>query len=243
MGAVWLGAGFCTGSVLLVRPPGTTRPPMPTDHRGSFTTHANYLRALATLCGYPTVVIGKSNALRDFVAQVRSTLPPERAAAGVPLDDVHRSLVNAWGTELILALSGKYATDDELLRLANNWGAVQAYYALYHGTQALALTRGMPRPESHPKTQTIFVDCWGTRSFELPPLSLCVGPNGFSCGQRIVSTVDIHPWSSCTPQSAWNIAALALRTTRDDAVEEAMKRRREDKLRTRRREWRAYRVG
>jgi hypothetical protein len=211
---------------------------MGTDHRGSFTTHASYLRAFATLCGYYPRSVGPASVRPSFAARVRSTVSASAQIGMVRLDDVRRSLVNAWGAELILALSGQYATEDELMRLVNNWGTVQGYYALYHATQALAQARGMARPESHPKTQNIFLDCWATPSRELAPLSLCVGADGLRCGARDIPMEDVHQWSLCTPENAFQIAGLALRTTRDEAVREALRRRRVEKLATKRRAWR-----
>jgi len=209
---------------------------MGTDPKGSFTTHANYLRAFATLCGYHPLAAKRSDVLPKLATRARRVLPGGPPGRGLPLDAIRRSLVNAWGTELILALSGQYATEDELVRLVNNWGAVQAYYAVYHATQALALARGMPRPESHPKTQRIFLDCWATRPLE--PLGFTVGPEGLRCGLNAVPMGDVHAWTGCTPQTAWNIAGLALRTTREDALHETMRSKREQKRSAMRKAWR-----
>lgn len=210
---------------------------MGTDPRGSFRTHANYLRAFATLCGYNGVTAKRASVLPKFVNRVQEHLPRGNNAARLPLDHIRRSLMNAWGTELILALSGRFATEDELVRLVNNWGAVQGYYAVYHATQALTLARGMPRPESHPKTQRIFMDWWGSRALE--PLGLSVGPDGFRCGMDSIEVEDGHAWRACTPDTAWHIAGMALRTTREDAVSEAMQRAREQKKGALRKAWRA----
>jgi hypothetical protein len=40
------------------------------------------------------------------------------------------------GTELLLSLGSEYASEDEFVRIANNWAAVQAYYVTYHAFQA-----------------------------------------------------------------------------------------------------------
>lgn len=211
---------------------------MGSDPQGSFLTHANYLRAFATLCGYYPWAAKRAVVLPKLATRTRRVLPGGAPGRGLPVDAIRRSLVSAWGTELILALSGRFATEDELVRLVNNWGAVQAYYAVYHATQALALARGMPRPESHPKTQRIFMDCWATRPLE--PLGLTVGPDGLRCGLNALAVDDVHAWKACTPESAWHIAGIALRTTREDAVLEALRGKREDKRRALRRAWRDY---
>jgi hypothetical protein len=95
---------------------------MGTDHRGSFLTHTNYLRAFATLCGYYPRDAARAVVLPRMATRIRATLGREARTGAIPLDDVRRSLVNAWGTEFILALSGRYATEEELLRLVNNCG-------------------------------------------------------------------------------------------------------------------------
>lgn len=211
---------------------------MSNDLRGSFRTHANYLRAFACLCGYETRATKRAVVTPRLLARVRASLP-QGAATPLPAklhEVVRKSLMNAWGTELILALSGTYATEEELLRLVNNWGVVQAYYALYHATQALSLARGNERPDSHQKTQRVFLDWWRTRSVE--PLSLSVGADGCRNGMTVVAVDSQHAWARCTAETAWSLAGLALRTTREDALRDALRKRRDDKQRAARKAWR-----
>ncbi len=107
------------------------------------------------------------NALASRVSaspSMATTLPES-----IDEDQVRRSLANAWGTELLLALSSRYATDDEFVRLANNWAVIQAYYVVYHATQALAVAKGFPRPDSHPKTQNQYLSFWVPRPLDLTP--------------------------------------------------------------------------
>ncbi|MDP9351728.1 MAG: hypothetical protein M3P51_09340, partial [Chloroflexota bacterium] len=101
----------------------------------SFGTHANYIRAFAMLAGAPTTHEESARALATLYDLVRPTLEGlERATVLSPAarGRVASSLKNAWGGEAWLAAGGTFATEGELLGLANNWGVVQAYYACYH---------------------------------------------------------------------------------------------------------------
>lgn len=156
------------------------------------------------------------------------------------LVQVRRSLASAWGAETLLALAGKYASEDALTRLANNWGVAQLYYVVYHATQALFVASGNPRPDSHPATQRIFENVWAERVVQLPPWSFAAGDSNFQNGppNRVIAE-GIHAWVRCTPESCWDIAAKALRTTREDALPEAVRRQREQKRRNALAAWRA----
>jgi hypothetical protein len=92
---------------------------MPSDPVGAFTTHSNYLRALASEAGlrFP---MSEVKALAELAQRV-SSLPSLQDAppATSDLEQVRRSLASAWGTELLLALSGRLIEDDEVIRLAN----------------------------------------------------------------------------------------------------------------------------
>jgi hypothetical protein len=103
-------------------------------------------------------------------AVLASTSLHDTPHGGPDLAGVRRSLANAWGTELLLGLSRQYAVEDDLVRLANNWGAVQAYYVVYHAFQAYLLANGEARPTTHSKTQRMFADRWAGRTLHMPPL-------------------------------------------------------------------------
>lgn len=130
------------------------------------------------------------------------------------------------------------ASEDELARLANNWSAVQSYYVAYHAFQAYLQANGEARPQSHPKTQTMFADRWAARALDLPPWSFSAGDGVFRNGPagRGVD-LSVHPWKNCDTTNCWDIAGIALKSTRDDAVAAAMRKRRETKRTTARREW------
>jgi hypothetical protein len=126
---------------------------MTSDAEGSFKSLANYLRALATLAGHTTIPMAtRTKAMAGQRAAVlASTSLHDKPHGGSDLAGVRRSLANAWGTELLLGLSREYAVEDDLVRLADNWAAVQAHFPI----RALAECRGIPNaapcpPPRHP---------------------------------------------------------------------------------------------
>lgn len=210
-----------------------------------FRSHANYLRAFAMLCSVPYAGTGRPRLaapLDQVLAQLASGVstspsltPPLKAAAD--LAQAQASLNNAWGTELLLAFGAEVATDEDLVRLMNNWAVVQAYYASYHAIQALLVTRGYPRPESHSKTQRLFADFWTRPGVNVPPWSFAARDGGW-CNPPLHSIDDgISPWKGCDPISCWDLAAKAMRTTREAKVKESKARARERKRTENRRSW------
>jgi hypothetical protein len=189
----------------------------------TFRTYANYIRAFTELAGLPSFAIGQRRLaqLRDRIAGNAVQVEPQ---AEPTLAYVRSSLINAWGTEMILNITMTYAQEDELVGLTNNWAAVQLYYAVYHATQALLLARGYQRPENHPQTQRMFADMWVNRNASLAPWSLGVGSDGIRNGPGRDVDLGIHPWTACNPATCWDLAAKAIRTTRDDAVVSSMSR-------------------
>jgi hypothetical protein len=169
-----------------------------------------------------------------------AALPSCCQRRGVTYDEqaLKRSLTNAWGTELLLALSGDYAVEDELLRITNNWAAVQLYYVFYHATQALIVARGGARPESHPKTQNLFMDMWVMRQMKCAPWTL-----GHDAAPRNVPTthqVETRITTVARPRTEadyLNYTLKALYTTRKEALPAALKSHREAKRKADRLEW------
>ena len=211
---------------------------MATSEEGAFLTHANYLRALAAEGGR-SVSISESRALVRLASRVHaSPSMADARPASIDYDQVRRSLAIAWGTELLLALSGRFAVDDEVVRLSNNWAVVQLYYVVYHATQASAVAKGFPRPDSHPKTQNQYVSFWLKRRLDLAPWTLGADASGW-CNCPAGKTIDpsIHHWSACSAATQLSLAAKAFRTTRGDAVDEALSRSRQRKRGDRRRAW------
>lgn len=62
------------------------------------------------------------------------------------------------------------------------------------------------------------------------------GPDGAINGPRRPIR-EVHPWSACDPETCWDVAALALRSTRDEALQKALTQRRREKLVKRRKDW------
>lgn len=151
---------------------------------------------------------------------------------------VRRSLANAWGTELLLALSREYAVEDELIRVANNWGAVQSYYVVYHAFQAYLVANGEARPDTHSKTKAMFADRWVRRKAQMPPWTFGAREAGFLNGP-VGRQVDlsVHQWKFCDATTCWDIAGQALKSTREDEIPDALRRRRESKRKDARRRW------
>jgi len=175
--------------------------------------------------------------LAPVVVALPSMTPP--ATAKPDLSQVQTSLVNAWGTELLLAFGGQLASEEELLRLMNNWAVVQAYYVGYHAVQALLAARGQKRPESHPKTQAQFAALWADRTLQLPPWTLASCDGGW-CNPPPQHAIDdsLSQWSRCDSHSCWSLAAKALRTTREEVVPERLSAARDRKRVANRKAWR-----
>ena len=171
-----------------------------TDAQKTFRSHANYLHAFATMISSrplePVV-----DALNRTATKIATAVPLPTSA---PVDEaqLRGCLTRAWGTELLLATGRQVATEDELLRLINSWGVVQAYYAAYSGTQALIVAEGQARPTSHQVTQRKAVGLWVTRSFAVEPWSFAMGSPAASSTQPDGSIngparaiAEIHPWT------------------------------------------------
>lgn len=207
------------------------------DFSARFRTHAAYLRAFSWLAWDCQPLAGWDAAFEQLAARIRSLGSFARVKELKTADkrQIEKSLRNAWGTESILRLSGKFAAD-EVLSLANAWGVVQTYYVFYHATQALALASGAPRPESHPKTQRIFNDRWVRKPGSPAPWGLGLDVDGFrNAGAPMEEKA--HPWEAFSPERSWTIAGVAIRTTRERLVQEKQKEMREGKRRANRKVW------
>lgn len=188
----------------------------------SFRTHSNYIRAFATL-------IGTDNKQSAHKIE-RSGCLTKSGKTSTDYQQVLSSLKNAWGTELLINMGKHFVNESELVKLSNNWSTVQAYYVLYHSTQAVAVAKGYSRPLNHPRTQSMFYNLWANRNLCLEPWTLAYGCNG---ARNIPSHVkvddNIHNWSLCSPSSAWSLVCKALKTTREDNLDKSFKNAREKK--------------
>ena len=211
------------------------------DPADRFRAHKHYVQALA-LVGGKRLLKANETALAKLARRANTAgALTDRPPTAIGFGQVHKSLRNAWSTEILLGLPGTWAEDeDEFVRIANSWGVVQAYYVGYHMTQALWVAKGNVRPQNHPKTQQLYAALWVDRPLEVPPWTFGVCDGGWKnlpVGVRIDSAV--HPWTNCSSATAWSLAAQALRKPRADAVEKAMAAKRDEGMRARKRAWEA----
>jgi hypothetical protein len=216
-------------------------------HVEDFRTHANYLRAFAMLCVEPYAVQGSmgpwgaaslAGSLSQLAPLVAASPSMTRTLNAPPdLIQAQASLTNAWGTELLLAFGHHMSPEEDLVRLMNNWAVVQAYYVGYHATQALVVSRGQPRPDSHPKTQAQFATLWADRTVSLPPWSLgSASRGGWKNAPAFGIQDDLNSWSTCDSETCWHLAAKALRTTRSSVLKDRIGAVQQRKYAVRRRE-------
>ena len=208
------------------------------DPTGSFKTYANHLRAFATIVGGNER--DRAGALNRTLNRICSSrFLPEAICSKADLRQVRASLQNAWGTELLLVMSKRFLGSEEMISLSNNWSVVQAYYVLYHVTQAIAVAKGFPRPDSHPKTQKQFYNLFANRGPGLEPWTMAFGhdgPRNIPPGVQLDDSM--HSWSACNSDSCWSLAFKSLRTAREDTMPEQEKNAREQKRSRQRRLWR-----
>lgn len=215
--------------------------PQVSEATASYIGHVNYIRAFASIAGFTSSTVGPTTVLSKVreSCTASSTLATQLSTNAIR-DQARRSLTSAWGTELILCLSGEFIEEDELMRLANNWAVVQAYYTLYHSTQALAAAKGYRRSESHSATQKLYADFWlKPKPIGLNPWTLgysSTGPINAPTSQHI--DVSLNAWSQCTTATRYSLACQALRTTRrDDGLKKAVSAKREELRRKNRKAW------
>jgi len=213
---------------------------MPTDQIGSFITHANYLRAFATIAGFDSLVPNRLQLLSDLKQRCQATPHFQGLTQRtVDLPQLRRSLNNAWATELVLGIAGRVSPSDTFIRVANNWGVVQLYYVLYHGTQAYHVATANPRPKSHPSTQRIFANTW-SRQGSLPPWNLAADQTGYpQFPTTWIPDSTVGTFTPCTTSTAWDLAATALRSTRRGAIDQEYKDERDRKAKKRIKDWNA----
>jgi hypothetical protein len=212
-----------------------------TPAQSAFRAHSNYVHAFAVLMS-GKVEIEPAETLARVAGLVDAVIP--RSSRAMNETELRGCLHRAWGAELLLAMGREVAADEDLLRLINSWGVVQAYYAAYSITQALIVAEGRARPTSHSSTQRQAVDLWVKRRFAVAPWSFAMAdPEATGAGSDGAihgpgrPVAEAHPWSACGADTCWDIAALARRSTRDDAVNQALAARRREKLSARRRAW------
>lgn len=213
---------------------------VPESVEGRFRTHHHYVEGFCWLADRRATISGgvalAAVASKAQAAGLRDKPPPE-----IDRSQVHKSLRNAWSTEVLLALPGEWAKDeDEFLRLSNTWGVVQAYYTGYHVTQALIVAKGNLRPTTHPQTQQQYAALWVDRPLDCPPWTFGVSHRGWHNAPRGADIdLSLHPWTTCSSTSCWSLAGRALKSTRDDAVRKQVDAERDKALKRRKKEWEA----
>jgi hypothetical protein len=135
-----------------------------------------------------------------------------------------------------LYMGHHFLKSEEIVRLSNTWNVVQAYYTVYHATQAIILARGYVRPETHAKTQALFVELWGKLPECFVPWRLTCKPDGH---HPTTITIDpkVHVWSMVDAFNCHSLAYKAIRTTREEAVQERSVSERERKRKALRKKW------
>lgn len=208
----------------------------------SFLTHAHYLRAFAQLAGF-TYWPNKDLAVLQTLAQrVATAFPVPKGHPSVDIDEMAKCLNRAWGTELLLGLASNFE-EDELIRLSNSWGSVQTYYVGYAATQALIVAEGRSRPTDHPKTQSQVRTLWVDRQSAVEPFSFAAMPGcksnplAYANGPGRPIDAGVTGWPTVGTTNCWDIAATALRSTRNDAVEKKLHEARVKKAREKKKAW------
>ena len=204
----------------------------------SFLTLANYLCAFNSM-----LVNSNSTSYQNFFNSINSRITSSGILPNQRIDHVDYNLIknclhSAWVTEYLMLITRKLIREGEFIRLSNNWNCIQAYYIFYYSTQALAVAKGHPKPDSHPKTQNIFCTLWG-RAVILPPWTFSCPCEGFlNVPPGIHVDTSIHPWTNCDENSAWSLAGKALYTTRREKLLKKEREKRTRKRSTRMKAWR-----
>lgn len=203
----------------------------------AFSTHLNYLRAFNQLLNLGEGS-GKAQLERLYARINKSGLCEAKRREAIDEDTLKKSLSHAWGIERILYANQEAASDDIVLRLANNWASIQAYYVFYHATQALQVAKGHKRSETHTKTQNTFINLWASRRVDLAPWTFAYHPfreptipDGIRLNDKISNL------TQCDESTAWSLCCKALRTTRGHAYEDALDKERAEKQKRNRSEW------
>jgi hypothetical protein len=219
--------------------------PANVDLTATFRSHENYVRAFGSLAGFQFMPGKGQQVLAKIGKDVKAAFPKANGPRQYDADELSACLNRAWGTELLLAMSMRFVGEDEMMRISNSWGCVQLYYVGYSSVQALVVASGQPRPASHPKTQDQAIAFWANRQPSIPPFSFAAkqgsvsnrDPKAYLHGPGRDIDVNVHSWTACDSTNCWDIAGLAIRTTRADAVEKQLTEARAKKIRQKRKDW------
>ena len=211
---------------------------MSRNPKDTFRTHANYIRAFGRLVFEPLAPNQENPYARLKKRILDASVLPRLVCAKADKNQTKAILNMAWGTEALTLMIGRIIGEEELLRLSNNWTAIQVYYIFYYCTQALHVAKGHLRPINHPSTQNLFYDYWAKQRVPLPPWTLSYGSKGvINSPSQVNVNVSIHPWSSCDGDNIWSLAAKALMTTRRCGIADKYLDQREAKKKHSKKAW------
>ncbi|MDA2919274.1 hypothetical protein MYX76_07270 [Desulfobacterota bacterium AH_259_B03_O07] len=201
---------------------------MARNTREIFRTHANYISAIRYVASGG--ILGNANAALEQLASRVSDSGclniPKRT--DIDLNQIHRSLNNAWGIEALFKMGNVFIKEDDLIRLSNNWFVVQAYYIFYYSTQALSVSEGYSKPRTHPQLHRTYYLLWSQKPWLLSPWCISYGKDGFhNLPPGIFIDDSVHSWKKVDELTALNLFCKAVRTTRDEFITDALARRKE----------------
>ncbi len=193
-----------------------------------FKTHSNYISAIRYIA---------SGGILDNTEYALNLLASKVYDSGclnfeikkeIDKKEIHHTLNNAWGIEALFKTENVLINEDDLIRLSNNWCIVQTYCVLFYSTQALSITEGYTKPTTHPLIHRNYYLLWTKMPWLISPWCITYNENGFLNLQPDIEIDDhIHSWRKVDGETALSLYCKALRTTRDEFIEEALSKRRQ----------------
>ena len=200
---------------------------MSRNSRQVFHTHNNYLSAIKYVASAGLIEDSKSALLRLASKVLDSGWLADIKHGETDFSQIHQALNNAWGIEALFNMEKMLIKEDDLIRLSNNWCVMQTYYVFYYTTQALALLEGYHKPDTHPQVRRTFLRVWSKKHWLLSPWCVTYNENGFYNLPPGVQIDDrVHSWKKVDDKTALSLYCKALRTTREEFIEEALVNRR-----------------
>lgn len=190
-------------------------PPPPTQDELGFATFYHYVSSIATLVDESAVP--RSRLVQAIAAGSTFQRINRNTAANLQL--VRRRLRNAWSTEIVLGLPRQLGGG--LVRYANHWAPVQAYYAVYLALHAFHAAAGRSPVTDHTAMLAAAAEDLRTGRLSAPtPWAMC-------CARRedrresfrgLPADAVLEPVSAALSvplrERRWSFYAMALRTTR-----------------------------
>ena len=193
-----------------------------------FRTHSNYISAISYVA-LDGNLSDEAEGLKLLSSKLMDSgwymfLKPDKADRS----QLHRSINNAWGLEALYKMSDVFISEDDLTRLSNNWCVVQCYYIFYYLTQVIAICEGYKKPLSHAQVQRTYYSIMSKKPWFISPWSLWYDQKGSqNTPPGFRPDNSIHAWRRVDDSTSLNLVLKALRTTREEYVNEAITRRKE----------------